>query len=145
MVAGASHPGSASSSAGEAASNEKDRQGLRLRLRHPDGQTSPTTAYFLGTSVQNGTLAGGDLNLAFRLVGKGADGLYLNAGTGVRSYRQDVETSPRGKWTFSDTNISFNGGLGYSSGWFFTEANVVYFKVQNSDFVSIPLTVGFQF
>jgi hypothetical protein len=169
-AAGASHHGSASGSAGEATSNENACQGLRQRLRHlvalsfarpapaddfkfgigggatftsldiifgdgfksgwtvtgralwfPSGfflgvrgagyygQTSPMTVYFLGVPVKNATLAGGDLNLAVRLVGKGAD------------------------------------GLGYSSGWFFTEANVVYFKVQNSDFVSMPLAVGFQF
>ena len=109
------------------------------------GQSPPAEAYFLGVSSKNATLAGGDLDLAIRLVGKGAGGLYLDLGIGVRSFRQEVENSPTGGWTFSDTSVSYNGGLGFSSGWFFAEANLVYFRVQNSDFVSIPLTVGFQF
>jgi hypothetical protein len=109
------------------------------------GQSSPLESYFLQTTVKNATLAGGDLNLAVRLTGKGAEGFYLNAGIGLRSYRQEAESPSAGRWTFSDTNISYNGGLGFSWGRFFAEANAVYFKVQESDFVSIPVTIGFQF
>ena len=45
----------------------------------------------------------------------------------------------------SDTNISYNGGFGVSVGPVFGEVNVVYFKVQNSEFLAVPVTVGFQF
>jgi hypothetical protein len=95
----------------------------------------------------NSTLSGGgaDLNLAFRLAGKGPEGLYLNAGIGFRTLRQEVEDRFSQTFVLSDTNISYNGGFGVSLGPAFGEVNVVYFKLQNSEFLAVPVTVGFQF
>ncbi len=109
------------------------------------GQNSPKNGDFFGTSIKDSTLYGGDVNAAFRLTGKGAEGVYANAGIGLRALRQEVEGAGFGKVTQTDTKLSYNAGVGYSKGWFFVEANVVYFKVQDANLWSIPVTVGFQF
>ncbi len=108
------------------------------------GQNAPKYSDFFGIKVQDAALYGLDANAAFRLTGKGAEGLYANAGVGFRSLRQGMEGYGY-KETQTDTNVSFNAGFGYSVGWFFAEANAVYFRVQGADVWSIPLTIGFQF
>jgi len=108
------------------------------------GQNAPKYSEFFGTTIKNSSLYGVDANAAFRLTGKGAEGLYANAGIGFRSLRQGAEASGE-KMTQTDTNISYNAGIGYSTGSFFAEANAVYFRVQGADLWSVPLTVGFQF
>jgi len=109
------------------------------------GQNSPKESDLLGASIKNSALYGGDLNAAFRLTGKGAEGLYANAGIGLRAIHQQIEAPSFGKISLTSTNISYNAGVGYSARWFFAEANVVYFKVEGANLWSIPLTVGFQF
>jgi hypothetical protein len=109
------------------------------------GQNSPKGSDFAGVSVKNSALYGGDLNAAFRLTGKGAEGLYANAGIGVRAVHQEMDLGTFGKFSQTGTNISYNAGIGYSAGWFFAEANAVYFSVGGANLWSIPVTVGFQF
>jgi len=108
------------------------------------GQNASRYGDFFGTTIGNSALYGGDVSAAFRLTGKGAEGLYANAGIGVRALRQVME-GPGFKVTQTDTKLSGIAGVGYSRGWFFAEANVVYFRVQDSDLWSIPVSVGFQF
>ncbi len=109
------------------------------------GQIPVTSDVLFG--VAHSTLSGGgaDVNAAFRLTGKGPEGLYLNAGIGFRTLRQEVGDGTPYPLTLSDTNISYNGGFGVSLGPVFGEVNVVYFKVQNSEFLAVPVTIGFQF
>lgn len=118
---------------------------LGVRVAGYYGQIPVTSDVLFG--VAHSTLAGGgaDLNLAFRLAGKGPEGLYLNAGIGFRTLRQEVRDGYPFPLVLSDTNISYNGGFGASMGSIFGEVNVAYFKVQNSEFLAVPVTIGFQF
>jgi hypothetical protein len=118
---------------------------LGVRVAGYYGQIPVTSGIALGEAES--TLAGGgaDLNLAVRLVGKGADGIYLNVGIGFRTLRQELENGNSQKLTFSDTNISYNGGFGVSLGPAFGEVNIVYFKAQNFEFLALPVTIGLQF
>jgi hypothetical protein len=109
------------------------------------GQNPPKTSGVLGTSIENSALYGADANVAIRLIGKGADGLYIHLGIGFRSLHQKTQSPNDGAVTQTDSNISYDAGAGFSSSWFFVEANGVYFKVQGRSLVSIPVTVGFQF
>ena len=59
--------------------------------------------------------------------------------------RQELESPGFEKMAQTETTLSYNSGLGYSMGWFFLEANAVYFKVEDANLLSIPVTVGFQF
>jgi hypothetical protein len=115
-----------------------------LRAAGYYGQNSSKSPDFFGATIKSSSLWGLDANAAFRLTGKGAEGLYANAGIGFRGLTQGVEYAGI-KESQTDVNISYNAGLGYSKGWFFTEANVVYFRVMGADLWSIPVTVGFQF
>ena len=108
------------------------------------GQNASKYPDFFGTTIKSVGLYGVDANAAFRLTGKGAEGLYTNAGIGFRSLHQAAE-STGSSFSQTDTNISYNGGLGYSARSFFVEANAVYFRVHGADIWSIPVTVGFQF
>ena len=98
-----------------------------------------------GTSVKTSAFWGVDANAAIRLTGKGAEGLYVDLGIGFRSLRQEAESPGTGAVTRTDSGISYNGGAGYSTSWFFVEASVVRFRVQGTAFVIIPVTVGVQF
>jgi len=115
-----------------------------LRAAGYYGQNSSKYPDLFGAKIKSASLFGLDANAAFRLSGRGAEGLYANAGIGFRGLTQGVESAGF-KESQTDVNISYNAGLGYSSGWFFTEANVVYFRVMGADLWSIPVTVGFQF
>jgi len=118
---------------------------LGVRVAGYYGQVPATSDVLFG--VAHSTLSGGgaDLNLAFRLVGNGPEFLYLNGGIGFRTLRQKVENRYAETLILSDTNISYNGGFGVSLGPAFGEVNIVYFKLQNSEFLAVPVTVGFQF
>jgi hypothetical protein len=118
---------------------------LGVRVAGYYGQIPVTNDILWGDA--NSTLSGGgaDLNLAFRLVGKGPEGLYLNAGIGFRTLHQKVENRYSETLILSDTNISYNGGLGVSLGPVFGEVNVVYFMVHDLEFLAVPVTIGFQF
>ena len=118
---------------------------LGVRVAGYYGQVPATSDVLFG--VAHSTLSGGgaDLNLAFRLVGNGPEFLYLNGGIGFRTLRQDVGDRSSHPLTLSDTSISYNLGFGVSVNQVFGEVNVVYFKVQNSEFLAVPVTVGFQF
>jgi len=109
------------------------------------GQNPPKMSDVSGTSNKNSALYGADANVAIRLTGKGADGLYINLGIGCRSLRKATQSPNDGTVTQTDSNISYNAGAGFSTRWFFVEANGVYFKVQGRGLVSIPVTVGVQF
>ncbi len=109
------------------------------------GQNPPKTSEVPGRSMGNGALYGFDANVAIRLTGKGADGLYINLGIGSRSFRQETRSPTLGTMTRTDSNISYNAGVGFSTRWFFVEVNGVTFRVQGTSLVSIPVTVGFQF
>ncbi len=109
------------------------------------GQNASKIGDFFGVSIKPSSLYGGDLDAAVRLTGKGAEGLYAFGGVGVRSIRQEASMGVFGTTSQTNTNVSFNGGLGYSVGWFFAEANAVYFKVEGSSLWSIPVSIGFQF
>jgi hypothetical protein len=115
-----------------------------LRASACYGQNASKTGDFFGISFKDSALYGGDLGAAFRLTGRGAEGLYATAGIGVRALRQEVE-GPGFRETQTDTKLSYNGGFGYSKGWFFAEAGVVSFKLNDANIWSIPVTVGFQF
>ena len=59
--------------------------------------------------------------------------------------RQELESPGFGKMAQTETKLSYNAGPGYSTGWFFLEANAVSLKVEDANLLSIPVTVGFQF
>jgi len=109
------------------------------------GQDAPKSSDVSGTPIGNSALYGVDVNAAVRLVGQGADGLHVNLGIGFRSLRQKIQTPSVGTVTRTDSNISYNVGAGFSTSRLFVEAEAVYFKVQGTSLVSIPVTVGFQF
>jgi hypothetical protein len=109
------------------------------------GQNPAKTSDVIEISIKNSALYGFDVNAAIRVSGEGARGLYVNLGIGSRSLRTETQSPTFGTVTRTDSNISFNAGAGFSAGWFFVEANGVWFKVQGTNLVSIPVTVGFQF
>ncbi len=118
---------------------------IGVRAAGTYGQNPPKTSDVSGTSIERSALYGVDVNAAIRLSGKGADGFYINLGIGSRSLRQETRSPELGTVTRTDSNISYNAGVGFSTGWFFIEANGVYFRVQGTSLVSVPVTVGFQF
>jgi len=63
----------------------------------------------------------------------------------VRAIRQELASPGFAKMALTETKLSYNAGLGCSMGSFFLEANAVYFKVEDANLLSIPVTVGFQF
>ncbi len=109
------------------------------------GQNPPKTSDPSSAAIGRSTLSGVDANLAVRLTGKGADGLYVDLGIGFRSLRRTTRGPNDGTVTGTDTNISYNAGAGFSTRWFFVEANGVYFRLQGRGLVSIPVTFGVQF
>ena len=109
------------------------------------GQNPPKTSDPSSTAIGSSTLFGFDANVAIRLLGKGADGLYVDLGLGSRSLRGETRCPGCGTVTGTESNISYNVGAGFSTKWFFVEANGVYFRVQGKGLVSIPVTFGIQF
>jgi len=106
------------------------------------GQNSPSDS--LGGAIKASTLYGADANAVLRLIGTGANGLYLNGGFGFRSLQTKVSLAG-GEQSTTTSQVCYNGGAGFSTGWFFAEANVVYFSVSGTNFLSYPVTVGVQF
>ena len=118
---------------------------IGVRAAGSYGQNPPKAVTERETSTASSALWGVDVSAAIRLTGRGADGLYLDTGIGSRSFRREVPSPAAGAETRTDSNISYNAGAGFSTRWFFVEAGGVYFRVQGTNVISIPLTVGFQF
>ncbi len=109
------------------------------------GENPAKTSDVPGISTETGALWGIDADVAVRLLGKGADALYVDLGVGSRSLRSETRSPSCGTLKATDANISYNAGAGYSGRWFFVEAGGVFFRVQGKSLVSIPVTFGVQF
>ncbi|HQR45888.1 MAG TPA: hypothetical protein PLB02_05890 [Thermoanaerobaculia bacterium] len=108
------------------------------------GQNGARNGDFPGVGMDSAQLYGFDADLALRLTGHGAEGLYAYLGGGVRALRQGVHAYGQ-KFSQTDTGASGNAGLGWSAHRWFVEANAVYSGVQGTGLWSFPVTVGFQF